>query len=399
MSRSAPLHTQVAIIGAGVIGLSVAWRLAQRGARVTVFEREEAGRGASHAAAGMLAAAAEVEPGEERLFALNRASQALWPEFAAELERASGQPVDLRREGTLVVALTADDRARLSHHLAFQHALGLTLDWLNPAEVKRREPHLNPTLAGALFSPADHQVDNRKVVAALRVAAERAGAAVRARAGVERIVIEGGRAAGVMVAGLVHRADIVVLAAGAWSRAIEGFPRPPVRPVKGQMLALRMDAQAPLLRHVVWAQGVYLVPRRDGRLLVGATVEEKGFDPDLTAGAQLALLQAAWRVLPGIEELPIDEAWVGFRPGSRDDAPILGRGPVEGLIYATGHYRNGILLTPITAQAIATLILEGGVDPLIAPFSIDRFAAHVPEKWAPVFREGHAPRKNAAAAE
>jgi glycine oxidase len=339
-----------------------------------VFERDEAGQGASHAAAGMLAACAEVEPGEERLFALNRASQALWPDFAAELEHASGQAVDLRREGTLVVALTADDRARLAHHLAFQQSLGLALDWLNPGEVRRREPHLNPTIAGALFSPQDHQVDNRKVAAALRIAAERAGAALHEHAPVARVVTEGGRAAGVLVGGTLHRADIVVLAAGAWSRAIEGPPPPlPVRPVKGQMLALRMDAQAPLLRHVLWAPGVYLVPRRDGRLLVGATVEEKGFDPQLTAGAQLALLQAAWRVLPGIEELPIAETWVGFRPGSRDDAPILGAGPVEGLVYATGHHRNGILLTPITAQTIATLILEGRVDPLIAPFTIDRF--------------------------
>jgi len=191
---------------------------------------------------------------------------------------------------------------------------------------------------------------------------------------VEHILVEGGRATGVVVSGYPHRADTVVLAAGAWSRAIEGLCLPPpVRPVKGQMLALRMDTRAPLLRHVVWAPGAYLVPRHDGRLLVGATVEEKGFDPHLTAGAQLALLQAGWRALPGIEELPIDEAWVGFRPGSRDDAPILGSGPLAGLVFATGHYRNGILLTPITARAIVALILDGHADPLIAPFVIDRF--------------------------
>lgn len=374
MTRSAPSSTShIAIIGAGVIGLSIAWRLAQRGARVTVFERDEPGRGASHAAAGMLAACAEVEPGEERLFTLNRASQALWPDFAAELEQASGRSVDLRREGTLAVALTADDRARLTHHLEFQHTLGLSLEWLTAGQAKRREPHLNPNLIGAVFSPQDHQVDNRKVAAALRVAAERAGVVLRTHAPVERIVLQNGRAGGVMVGGAAHAADHVVLAAGAWSRAIEGVSvRPPVRPIKGQMLALRMDARAPLLRHVVWAPGVYLVPRHDGRLLVGATVEEKGFDPHLTAGGQLALLQAAWRALPGIEELPIAEAWVGFRPGSRDDAPILGRGP-DGLIYATGHHRNGILLTPITAQAIAALILDDRVDPLIEPFAIDRF--------------------------
>ena len=369
-------QSRIVIIGAGVAGLSIGWRLAQRGVAVTLFERHEAGQGASHAAAGMLAACAEVEPGEEKLFALNRASQALWPQFAAELERASGVTVDLRREGTLVIALTADDRARLQHDLEFQHQLGLSPAWLSAAETRRREPLLSPSVVGAVFSPQDHQVDNRKVVAALRVAAERAGAVIRTHAPVDRVAVEHGRAIGVVSAGELHRADTVVLAAGAWSRSIEGLPsqaRPPVRPVKGQMLALRMDAERPLLRHVVWAPDVYLVPRHDGRLLVGATVEEKGFDPHLTAGAQLALLNAAWRALPGIEELPIAEAWAGFRPGSRDDAPILGTGPVEGLIYATGHHRNGILLTPITAQTIAGLILDGRADPLIAPFGLDRF--------------------------
>ena len=151
--------------------------------------------------------------------------------------------------------------------------------------------------------------------------------------------------------------------------------RPPVRPIKGQMLALRMDPAAPLLTHVVWAPGAYLVPRRDGRLLVGATVEEKGYDTSLTAGGMLTLLEAAWRVVPAVEELPIDEMWVGHRPGSRDDAPILGTGPIDGLIYATGHHRNGILLTPVTADAIAQLVLDGVVDPAIRPFGIERFGS------------------------
>ena len=150
--------------------------------------------------------------------------------------------------------------------------------------------------------------------------------------------------------------------------------RPPVRPVKGQLIALRMDPRAPLIDHVVWAPNVYLVPRRDGRLIAGATVEEKGFDTTLTAGGMLALLEASWRALPGIEELPIDEMWVGHRPGSRDDAPILGAGPVDGLVYATGHHRNGILLTPVSADTIARLVLDGIVDPAIAPFGIERFA-------------------------
>ena len=367
---------EVIIIGAGVIGLSAAWRLAQRGAAVTVFDKSAAGQGASHAAAGMLAACAEAEPGEEALVALGRLSQSLWPDFAAELEQASGLGVDLRREGSLVLALTADDQKRLRHHLAFQQGLGLPLEWISAAEVRRREPHLAPAIAGAVWSPEDHQVDNRKLAAALRIAAERAGATIREHTPVERIVVTNGRASGIALAdGSEIPADVVVLAAGAWSRAIAGLPpalRPPVRPVKGQMLALAMDA--PLISHVVWAPGVYLVPRNDGRLLIGATVEEKGFDAALTAGGVLSLLEAAWRALPAIEELPVAEMWVGHRPGSRDDAPILGRGPVDGLIYATGHHRNGILLAPVSADAIARLVLDGAVEPAIRPFGTDRFA-------------------------
>jgi glycine oxidase len=367
---------EVIIIGAGVVGLGAAWRLAQGGAAVTVFDKARAGQGASHAAAGMLAACAEAEPGEEALVALGRLSQSLWPDFAAELEQASGLSVDLRREGTLLLALTADDQKRLHHHLAFQQGLGLPLEWISAAEVRRREPHLAAAIAGAIWSPEDHQVDNRKLAAALRVAAERAGATIHEHTPVERIIVANGRTSGIALAdGSEIPADVVVLAAGAWSRAIAGLPpalRPPVRPVKGQMIALAMDV--PLISHVVWAPGVYLVPRNDGRLLLGATVEEKGFDTALTAGGVLSLLEAAWRALPAIEELPVAEMWVGHRPGSRDDAPILGPGPVEGLVYATGHHRNGILLAPVTANAVARLVLDGVVDPPIRPFGIDRFA-------------------------
>jgi len=368
----------VAVIGAGVVGLGVAWRLAAQGATVKVFDKGAAGSGASHAAAGMLAACSEAEPGEEALVALGRESQARWPAFAANLLQASGIDVELRTEGTLVVALTADDQARLNHHLVFQQQLGLPLHWISAAETRRREPHLAGKLAGAVFSPEDHQVDNRKLAAALRVAAETAGAVVHEHQPVGAISSHAGRVDGVVLAdGTKVAAEAVVLAAGAWSRSIEGVPpalRPPVRPIKGQMLSLRMDATAPLLAHVLWAPGAYLVPRRDGRLLIGATVEEKGYDTTLTAGGVLTLLEAAWRAVPAVEELPIDEMWVGHRPGSRDDAPILGAGPIDGLIYATGHHRNGILLAPITADAIARLVLDGQAEPAIRPFGVERFA-------------------------
>ena len=365
------------VIGAGVVGLGIAWRLAQSGVEVTVFDKGRAGAGASHAAAGMLAACVEAEPGEEALVALGRTSQAQWPDFAAELERVTGISVDLRRDGILMIALTADDQARLHHHLEFQRSLDLPLEWIGAAELRRREPHLGSTLAGAVYSPQDHQVDNRKLVTALRAAAEGAGATIREHQSVRAIVIAGDRACGVALAdGTEVAADAVVLAAGAWSRTIEGLApalRPPVRPLKGQAIALQMDPAAPLIRHVCWAPGVYMVPRNDGRLILGATVEEKGFDPNLTAGGVLALLEAAWRAVPAVEELPIAEMWVGHRPGSRDDAPILGPSAVPGLIYATGHHRNGILLAPVTANFIASAVIDGVVAPAIAPFGVDRF--------------------------
>jgi glycine oxidase len=367
----------VAIIGAGVVGLGIAWRVAARGVAVEVFDRGAAGSGATHAAAGMLAACAEAEPGEEALAALGRESQARWPAFAAELKEASGIDVELRREGTLVVALTADDQAKLMHHLTFQQKLDLPLQWISAAETRRREPHLAGKLAGAVWSPQDHQVDNRKLALALRGAAQEAGARINEHQGVAEIINNGARVEGIVLAdGRKVAAHIVVLAAGAWSRQIAGLPAPllpPVRPIKGQMLALRMERNAPLVTHVLWGPGVYLVPRLDGRLIVGGTVEEKGFDTTLTAGGLLTLLEAAWRVVPAIEELPIDEMWVGHRPGSRDDAPILGSAPIEGLVYATGHHRNGILLAPVTADAIARLVLDGTIDPAIRPFGIERF--------------------------
>jgi glycine oxidase len=285
--------------------------------------------------------------------------------------------VDLRQEGTLAVALTRDDVGQLRFNYDFQRQLGIRLEWLSGAEVRRREPYLHPNVVAGVFSPDDHQVDNRKAVAALRSAFIAAGGRLHEHAAVDAVDMAGGRVAGVQVGAERHAAEVVVLAAGAWSSAIAGLPapaRPAVRPIKGQVLALRMDPAAPLLRHVLWAPKAYLVPRRDGRLLVGATAEERGFDTTITAGGIFALLDGAWRVLPGIEELPIDEMWVGFRPGSRDDAPVLGPCAVEGLVLATGHHRNGILLTPVTADAVARYILSGELDEAIRPFGIDRFA-------------------------
>jgi glycine oxidase len=366
----------VAIVGAGAIGLAIAWRLATAGCRVTVLERGSAGRGASWAAAGMLAAGVETEPGEQALLALTRDSQARWPGFARALEAASGLTVGYRDEGTLVVALTRDDAEQLRSHAEFQRRCGVVLDWLDGAAARRREPHLSPRAVGALYSAHDHQVDNRLLVTALLAAARAAGVDLHEHCEAA-LDVTGGRASGVRAGDTRIPADVVILCAGAWSREVPGLPadaRPPVRPIKGQMLALRMDPAAPLLDHVVWMPKAYLVPRRDGRLLVGATVEERGFDTAITAGGVYGLLDAAWRAVPAIEELPIDEIWTGFRPGSRDDAPILGPSARDGLVFATGHHRNGILLTPITAEAIAEHVLTGRIPEAIRDFGPARFA-------------------------
>ncbi len=366
------------VVGAGVIGLGIAWRLAQQGCRVSVYDRGEAGHGASWAAAGMLAAAAETEPGEEALLQLTLESQRLWPDFAQELEAASGISPEYRDDGTLVVALNRDDAAQLRHSYEFQKGLGLDLEWLTAAAARDKEPHLKPGIPAAVWSPDDHQVENRQLARALATAARRAGAEIVEHCAVSEISCRGGRAIGIVSERGRATADIVVLAAGAWSRQIGGVPPaclPPVRPIKGQMLALQMDSAAPLLRHVLWLpRGWYLVPRNDGRLIIGGTVEERGFDTQLTAGGLLALIDSAWRAVPAIEELPIVETWVGFRPGSRDDAPMLGPSGIDRLVIATGHHRNGILLTPVSAAIVSTYILSGSLPEIAQPFSPERFA-------------------------
>ena len=377
---SIPSRPSVGIIGAGVSGLGIGWRLAAAGCKVDVYDRaEKPGRAASWAAAGMLAASAEAEPGEEMLLALDLESQRMWPGFAAEQEAASGISVEYRDEGILIVALDRDDAEALRFNYDYQRGQGLNVEWLSGRDARKREPFLSPNVCAGVYSPGDHQVENRRLVDGLVHAFRAVGGTLITGTEIAAVDIAAGRVRGLVPAGSEESRsyDVVVIAAGAWSRAIEGLPdalRPPVRPLKGQMLALQMDPQDPLLRHVVWAPGVYLVPRNDGRLLIGATVEEKGFDATLTAGGMLDLLRDTWEALPGVTELPIVETWVGHRPSSRDDAPILGPTPVEGLVMATGHHRNGILLAPVTADAVSHYILQGEVLPAIAPFSIDRFA-------------------------
>jgi len=371
----------IVIVGGGIIGLSVGWYLACRGERTVVYDRAEAGRAATWASAGMLAPNLEAEPGEEKLLPLLLESRRMWEDFARTLEETSSITVNYRREGTLLIALTWDDVERLRFQLGFQKSLGLDVELIDGEKVLEMEPNINRNVMAALYSRSDHQVDNRRVVQALKVAYLRSGGVLKEWVTVNRIVIEGGEVSGVFTENGFERAEYVVLAAGAWVRELDGIPemlRPPVRPVKGQMISLKTNPGNILVRHVIWGPmrnwgPVYIVPRLDGRLILGTTVEEMGFDTSVTAGGLMNILRGCWEILPSIVDLPVDEVWAGLRPGSRDDAPILGPTPVKGLIMATGHYRNGILLAPITAEAITRYILSGELPEIAKPFTIERF--------------------------
>ena len=372
----------IAIIGGGICGLGVGWRLAQAGEDVTVYDRGTAGMEATWAAAGMLAPQVEAEHGEEALLPLALESRAMWKEFAAELFKVSGIDVDYREEGTMVVGLDRDDVEHLEHRFSYFQSLGLDVEWLSGYETRKREPHLARAVGGAVYSALDHQVDNRKVAEALRAAFSAAGGTLRENVEVTGVATAGGRISAIETADGRIDTDTIVLAAGAWSRNLAGLPeisRPPVRPLKGQMVAVQMEPRFPLIETVIWGPGngvvpsIYLAPKSNGRLIIGATVEEMGFDTGLTAGGIMELLRLAWDVLPGIYDLPLVESWAGLRPASRDDAPILGPTPTPGLFLATGHHRNGILLAPLTAKAICDCVRNGEVGSSIEPFLLDRF--------------------------
>lgn len=378
----------VAVIGAGAIGMAIAWRVASRGVAVALVD-ERPGRGASWAAAGMLAPVTEAHHGEDQLLALNLASRDRWADFATALEDAAGRAAGYRESGTVVVARDRDDLAELDALQALLQRHGLAVERLTSRELRRLEPGLSPGVRGGLLAPDDHQVDNRRLMGALTAACQRAGVrTIRQHA--LGLVVDGGRVRGCRLAdGSTIRSDTVVLAAGARSGELAGLPpgSVPVRPVKGQLLHLRpaptgaTAAAAPLARRNVRVvagrpgrPAVYVVPRTDGRLVVGATAEERGFDPAVTAGAVLDLLREAYELLPSISELELAETVVGFRPGTPDNAPLIGPGPLEGLVLATGHFRNGILLAPVTADIVATLLMAGELVELARPFTPQRFA-------------------------
>lgn len=323
----------------------------------------------------MLAPAAEIGFEEPDLYEFSRESTDLWPEFVEHLESDSGREVGFRREGTLAVADDADSTDRLRRVYDFQLEQGLHVDWLTGDEARDLEPFLALRVTAAVHSPDDVQVDNQKLVLALVEAIRRLGGEVREHAAVERIDPDARSPRVVLGDGGEARAEVVVLAAGAWCRQVAGLPDealPPVRPVKGQMVELRMVRPFELQRVVRGPHG-YLVPKASGRLLIGATAEEMGFDTDVTGGGLYKLLEGAWEIVPGIYDLPYTTSWAGLRPASRDHQPIIGFSSAPGVFMATGHYRHGIMLSPLTARVSRDLIQGHETSRWPGPFVPTRF--------------------------
>jgi glycine oxidase ThiO len=392
-----PAGPSVVVIGGGVIGLSVAWRAAQRGLAVTVADPDP-GKGASYAAAGMITPVSEAAYAERELYQLGVASHQCYPAFAAELTEATGLPTGYRQAGTLQVAWDSDDLAVLGEFRALQESFGVTVQPLTGRECRAAEPLLGPSVRGGLLAPDDASVDPRLLTSALLMAATGAGVRLIRSAAVE-VTVTAGRAGGAVLAdGTELRADWVVLAAGWRSGSVAGLPPeavPPVRPVKGQILRLRPGPGGPVLggpgpggsapggppglltrtvRGIVQGSSVYLVPRESGELVVGATQEEMGSDTRVTAGGVWELLRDARAIVPGITELELAEAVAGLRPGTPDNAPVLGPSCLPGLVLATGHFRAGVLLAPVTADLISGYLATGELDERAAPFGPGRFS-------------------------
>ncbi|MBI4236487.1 MAG: glycine oxidase ThiO [Chloroflexi bacterium] len=373
-----PAGADVVVAGGGVIGLSLAFELLQRGRSVLVLERDRTGAGATRAAAGMLAAVSEAESETPALVDLAVESHRLYPRFIAAVEAASGESCGFRREGTLIVALGRDDEQELDHLQRAQRDRGLTSLRLTADEVFEREPHLSGWVTGGLLAGDDYQIDPRSLAGALSAAVTRSGGRIVEGAQVAGFEAEGGRLRAVMgsVDGrdFAVKCEAAVVAAGAWSNMVA----PPwttglsVRPVKGQTVRVHGPR---LIRRTLRTPRVYIVPRESGEMVVGATSEEQGYDSTPTAGAVMDLLRQAWHVLPGIYDCQFAEVSTGFRPTARDHLPLLGPLALEGTFVATGHYRHGILLTPVTASLMANLIVEGQVSSLLAPFDPQRLQA------------------------
>ncbi len=393
MGQPRSTRYDVVVVGGGLIGLACARRAAERGLSVLAVERSSApGGGASGVAAGMLAPVTETDFGEQAQLSLNLAARERWPAFAAELERTTGLGTGFRETGALVVAADRDDAEELRRLNELQRSLGLDAEWLPPSRCRALEPALSPRIAGGILAPQDAQADPRAVLDALRAAFELAGGELLLDTHVEAIETAAGelrpgaehelgasvhgRVSGVRTTAGAVACSQVVVAAGAWSAGLvpDGWA-PPVRPVKGQILELRVhgDLPEPCTR-VVRSPRCYLLARGDGRVVLGATVEERGFDTTVTADGVFRLLEAAYELVPEVSELELERAHAGLRPGTPDNGPLIGPGEVEGLVWATGHWRNGVLLAPLTGDAVGELLADGTLPDELASSTPQRFA-------------------------
>jgi glycine oxidase len=350
----------VAIAGAGLIGASIAFELAQAGLKVALFDRNEPGREASWASAGILSPAPE-SPAMISMVPIAKASMNLYPSLVANVEEISGEQVGFRPKGTIDVFFSREAVSDLSTLIALHHGMGLKAEPLRPEDARDLEPSLSPELEAAALRPDEASIDNRAFTKAMLSAAEKSGVKVFAGANVAGIVKEGDRCTGLKLEKETINAKWIVVAAGCFSAEIEGVKEfAPVRPAKGQMVSLRGDELK--IERVIWGEKVYIVPRNDGRILAGATVEYVGFDKQVTAGGVEKILSAAIEVIPEFANARIEETWAGLRPDSPDHLPILGPTDVDGLVIATGHFRSGVLLTPITARLVRQWITERSVE-------------------------------------
>lgn len=383
------MRADVIIVGGGVIGCAIALKLARSRLKVALIDRGRIGREASWAAAGMLSPQTEA-PGPGPFFDLCLQSRTIYPDWAADLEDLSGVDVEYRNEGSLCVSLSPEEQTDAERWSAWQLEAGLRIDAVSPEALRKLEPAVTKSATGALFVPGDHQVENRRLMVALDKALRTLGVELIEERSVESVVVERGRATGVSFGSERVDGGAIVIAAGCWTSQLLGpiGIQAETIPARGQMIALK-GLRAPM-NHVIHSSRCYVIPRRDGRVLIGATVEHVGFTKGITAAGIGSLLAAAVEISPDLKSLEIVEMWSGLRPDTVDHLPILGPSGVDNLFLATGHFRNGILLAPITAELVAKSIETSGVPPPLLPFTIERFRSDLQPSSG--IREADAPR-------
>ena len=368
----------ILIIGGGIIGLSIAWRLIGIGKKVIIIDKKNLGKEASWAAAGMLSGRLDLKPCEKKLLPIFEKSHLAWPKFAEELENKSGKSIGYKKEGTLRVACDLDEEKKLKNNYDFLKNNKVNITWLSGDKIRDKEPYVSNNVLSGFFSPDDHHVNNRYILDALITILKKNknNCIFKENTEVEKIITNKNQVIGVKTNNEIIKTKEIIVCSGAWTSKIKNIEikEVPIRPVKGQMVCLKIPKNISLLKHILWRENVYLVPRDNSDLIIGATEEEMGYDKSLTVGGIYNLLKIAREVLPAIEDLSIVESWSGLRPTSRDDAPIIGPSKkLKGLIYATGHHKNGILLAPLTSSVIKNYYLNGNIGNDFNNFEPGRF--------------------------